>query len=364
MTLAVGDGANDVAMILKAHVGVGIAGREGMQAARSSDYAIGKFKFLRPLLFLHGREAYRKISFLVCYNFYKNVLYVIVQYYFGFNSVFSGQTLYEPWVYQLYNVCFTGAAIFFWGVFDFEFEKDKFMKEPLLYRVGIEGRLFNTKVFWGWQLYALYEALIILFIGLVITQMSPVSDGKTFNFWAGGHIVYFECVLTANFILLRSTHNFTGWCELLIFLQVTSFFWLLYLDSIWLTSPISYFFDEFFGSLTAWLGVLFVGGILVIEKAAVDAYVFIGPRLNWCRFGKRGQVAAMNGKLSLTDGDESMNPRNLDIKDMSAIPISREPIFNESQLPSYQKFDDEITNIVEELQGESRAKKAGSILDD
>ena len=99
MTLAVGDGANDVAMIMKAHVGVGIAGREGMQAARSSDYAIGKFKFLKPLLFLHGREAYRRIAFLVCYNFYKNFLYVVVQYYFGFYSVFSGQTLYEPWVY-------------------------------------------------------------------------------------------------------------------------------------------------------------------------------------------------------------------------------------------------------------------------
>lgn len=41
MTLAVGDGANDCAMIRKAHVGVGIAGKEGMQAARSSDYAIG-----------------------------------------------------------------------------------------------------------------------------------------------------------------------------------------------------------------------------------------------------------------------------------------------------------------------------------
>lgn len=40
-TLAIGDGANDVAMIMKADVGVGIAGREGMQAARSSDFAIG-----------------------------------------------------------------------------------------------------------------------------------------------------------------------------------------------------------------------------------------------------------------------------------------------------------------------------------
>ena len=78
MTLAVGEGANDVAMILKAHVGIGIAGREGMQAARASDYAIGKFKFLKPLLFFHGREAYRRISFLICYNFYKNFLYVMV----------------------------------------------------------------------------------------------------------------------------------------------------------------------------------------------------------------------------------------------------------------------------------------------
>ena len=155
MTLAVGDGANDVAMILKAHVGVGIAGREGMQAARSSDYSIGKFKFLRPLLFFHGRESYRRISFIVCYSFYKNVLYVIVQFWFGFYSVFSGQTLYESWIYQLYNLSFTGAACFYWGVFDFEFSKKKLIGEPRLYRVGMEGSLFNSKVFWGWNLYAL-----------------------------------------------------------------------------------------------------------------------------------------------------------------------------------------------------------------
>ena len=74
--LSIGDGANDVAMIMKADVGVGIAGKEGMQAARSADFAIGQFKFLRPLLFIHGREAYRRNSDLVCYTFYKNMLYV------------------------------------------------------------------------------------------------------------------------------------------------------------------------------------------------------------------------------------------------------------------------------------------------
>ena len=90
VTLSIGDGANDVNMILQAHVGVGIFGKEGQQAARSADYAIGQFKFLKPLLFIHGREAYRRNSFLMAYTFYKNVLYVVPQYYFGFNSAFSG----------------------------------------------------------------------------------------------------------------------------------------------------------------------------------------------------------------------------------------------------------------------------------
>ena len=89
-TLAIGDGANDVSMITKAHVGVGIAGREGAQAARTSDFAIGQFKFLKPLLLIHGREAYRRNSNLIGYTFYKNVLYVVVQFWFGFFSVFSG----------------------------------------------------------------------------------------------------------------------------------------------------------------------------------------------------------------------------------------------------------------------------------
>lgn len=42
VTLAIGDGANDVAMIQKAHVGVGISGAEGLQAACASDYSIAQ----------------------------------------------------------------------------------------------------------------------------------------------------------------------------------------------------------------------------------------------------------------------------------------------------------------------------------
>ena len=59
MTLAIGDGANDVAMIQAANVGVGIAGEEGRQAVMSSDYAIGQFRFLTRLLLVHGRWSYK-----------------------------------------------------------------------------------------------------------------------------------------------------------------------------------------------------------------------------------------------------------------------------------------------------------------
>ena len=79
-TLAIGDGANDVNMITAAHVGVGIFGVEGRQAARASDYAIAQFSYLKRLLFVHGRESYRKNAYVVCYNFYKNILFVMPQF--------------------------------------------------------------------------------------------------------------------------------------------------------------------------------------------------------------------------------------------------------------------------------------------
>jgi phospholipid-translocating ATPase len=71
MTLAIGDGANDVAMIQEADVGVGIAGEEGRQAVMSSDFAIGQFRYLSRLVLVHGRWSYRRISEMIANFFYK-----------------------------------------------------------------------------------------------------------------------------------------------------------------------------------------------------------------------------------------------------------------------------------------------------
>jgi len=81
---------------------------------------------LKTLLFYHGREAYRRNSILVIYMFYKNIIFVLPQYWYGFVSAFSGQTLYESWLYQLYNITFTSIPIMWYAVFDQEVTKERF----------------------------------------------------------------------------------------------------------------------------------------------------------------------------------------------------------------------------------------------
>ena len=76
LCLAIGDGANDVSMIQAAHIGVGIAGEEGMQAVMSSDYAIAQFRFLERLLLIHGRWSYVRTSSMILCFFYKNLTWM------------------------------------------------------------------------------------------------------------------------------------------------------------------------------------------------------------------------------------------------------------------------------------------------
>ena len=85
LLLAIGDGANDVSMIQAAHVGVGISGVEGLQAARSADIAIGQFRFLRKLLLVHGAWSYQRVSKVILYSFYKNIALFMTQFWVSAN---------------------------------------------------------------------------------------------------------------------------------------------------------------------------------------------------------------------------------------------------------------------------------------
>ena len=82
-------------MIIAAHVGIGIKGVEGNQAARTADYSIAEFKFLNRLLLYYGRESLRKNAHLITYNFYKNMLLCFPLLFYGIASGMGGTSFYE-----------------------------------------------------------------------------------------------------------------------------------------------------------------------------------------------------------------------------------------------------------------------------
>ncbi|CAF5066066.1 unnamed protein product, partial [Rotaria magnacalcarata] len=118
IALAIGDGANDVSMIQKAHIGVGISGQEGRQAVLASDYSIGQFKYLERLLLVHGRWSYIRISKFLRYFFYKNFAFTFCQFWFALYCGFSAQTIFDAFFVTCYNIFFTTCPVLVLGVLD------------------------------------------------------------------------------------------------------------------------------------------------------------------------------------------------------------------------------------------------------
>ncbi len=118
ITLAIGDGANDVNMIQTAHIGVGIFGKETNQAAAFSDYAVPQFKVLRRLLFWHGRSFGVRFSNFVKWFLWKSAISGILRFFFNLHNGFSASTPFDDTFYALYDVTCTSIAILRYFVFD------------------------------------------------------------------------------------------------------------------------------------------------------------------------------------------------------------------------------------------------------
>lgn len=225
-TLSIGDGANDVNMITAAHVGIGIAGLEGAQAVRASDYSIGQFCFLQRLLFVHGRECYRRNANLICYNFYKNVLLVIPLFYYGMFSAFSGQLIYNMWIYQLFNIVFAAMPIVLYSVFDKEIPYFELETIPTYYKLGIHGELFNTSIFWFWILEAFCQGLVIVLLSLfTFAEITGDSTyGQLENIWTASILIFALIVVFVNVKILCFSYSHYWFTLTVCILSTGSFF--------------------------------------------------------------------------------------------------------------------------------------------
>ncbi|XP_028252087.1 phospholipid-transporting ATPase VD isoform X2 [Parambassis ranga] len=164
MTLAVGDGANDVNMIQTADVGIGIAGQEGMQAVMSSDFAITRFKHLSRLLLVHGHWCYSRLENMIFYFIYKNVMYVNLLFWYQFFCGFSGSVMINSWVLIFFNLLFTSVPPLIYGILDRDTPAETLMEVPKLYHAAQTSKAYVSYMFWITVLDAFYQSLVCFFV--------------------------------------------------------------------------------------------------------------------------------------------------------------------------------------------------------
>uniref|UniRef100_A0A7N6B1F1 Phospholipid-transporting ATPase n=1 Tax=Anabas testudineus TaxID=64144 RepID=A0A7N6B1F1_ANATE len=178
VTLAIGDGANDVSMIKAAHIGVGISGQEGMQAVLSSDFSFAQFRFLQRLLLVHGRWSYLRMCKFLRYFFYKNFTFTFVHFWYGFFCGFSAQTVYDELFITLYNLMYTALPVLGMSLFDQDVNAEWSFQHPQLYIPGQLNLYFNKKAFFKCALHSCYSSMVLFFIPYAAMQDTVRDDGK------------------------------------------------------------------------------------------------------------------------------------------------------------------------------------------
>jgi phospholipid-transporting ATPase len=240
ITLAIGDGANDVSMIQEAHIGVGIMGREGTQAVRAADYAFGEFRFLKRLVMVHGRYNYLRLSNLILYCFYKNLVFITVQFIYGFTNMWSGQLVYEELFFSTFNMFFTALPPLFYGIYERDLPDSILEKIPKLFIEVRDGLYWNIGKIMYWLAVSLISALLI-FLAVYGMNFDGTADliGRSTGYWVQCYLFSTPMLLVVTFKMATMT-RFWIWpiiwgLGISIALNIGVMFLLIVLDSLYVT---------------------------------------------------------------------------------------------------------------------------------
>ncbi|XP_054174659.1 phospholipid-transporting ATPase IC isoform X2 [Homo sapiens] len=229
ITLAIGDGANDVNMIKTAHIGVGISGQEGMQAVMSSDYSFAQFRYLQRLLLVHGRWSYIRMCKFLRYFFYKNFAFTLVHFWYSFFNGYSAQTAYEDWFITLYNVLYTSLPVLLMGLLDQDVSDKLSLRFPGLYIVGQRDLLFNYKRFFVSLLHGVLTSMILFFIPLGAYLQTVGQDGEApSDYQSFAVTIASALVITVNFQIGLDTSYWTFVNAFSIFGSIALYFGIMF----------------------------------------------------------------------------------------------------------------------------------------
>lgn len=214
--LSIGDGANDVSMILEADVGVGIFGKEGRQAANNADFAIGQFKFLKRLLTVHGRWNYIRQANVFLYSLHKNALITLLLFWFTFYTALSGTSPFQSYIYSAYNIVL-GLPIIFYGIMDRDLSADFVEAHPQVYATGQSNKLLGWHAVIEWTSNCVGYALILC----LISYYALADSFRDQALYIMGTTVYTGLVLAMQGKVSFMAHQ---WAGPQIFMQAISLF--------------------------------------------------------------------------------------------------------------------------------------------
>lgn len=166
---AVGDGGNDVSMIQAASVGIGIVGKEGMQASLASDFSMTKFSHIARLLLVHGRNSYKRSASLSQFVIHRGLIITTMQAVFSAVFYFSSVSLYPGALMVGYATLFTQLPVFSL-VLDRDVQGKTAMMYPELYKELTKGRSLSYKTFFIWVLVSIYQGGVIMFGALLLFE--------------------------------------------------------------------------------------------------------------------------------------------------------------------------------------------------
>ncbi|OAD03030.1 hypothetical protein MUCCIDRAFT_126583, partial [Mucor lusitanicus CBS 277.49] len=226
MTLAIGDGANDVSMIQEANVGIGISGVEGRQAVMASDYAIAQFRFLEKLLLVHGRWSYLRTAEMIMGFFFKNIVWTFVLFWYQIFCQFNGSMMFEYALVALYNLIFTSLPIIFLGIWDQDVNAKVSELYPEMYRMGLRNDKFKPWRFYMTVLDAIFQSSVCFFFPYMLLLGGPLEpQGRDQNgMYELGTIVSSIAVIVANFFVMTSLYSFTWIQQFIIWISILVYY--------------------------------------------------------------------------------------------------------------------------------------------
>ncbi|ESO89585.1 hypothetical protein LOTGIDRAFT_124920, partial [Lottia gigantea] len=274
ITLAIGDGANDVSMIKMAHIGVGISGQEGMQAVLASDYALAQFRYLERLLLVHGRWSYLRMCKFLRYFFYKNFAFTLCHFWFAFFCGFSAQTLYDPYFISLYNVFYTSLPVLVLAMLDQDVNDDYSVRYPKLYLPGLQDALFNKQKFLWSVGEGVLTSLILFFIPYGAFLYSHGNSGQDLvDLQSFGTVVAAILVVSTNIRCALDTSYWTGFNHFVIWGSIIYFFCFIL---AFYSDGIGYSYVgvalSVFSSPNFWLCLLLTCTVLLVPTVAYRFY--------------------------------------------------------------------------------------------